>query len=201
MRKIAGTMAAMIRHRGPDGEQSWADPDAGIAFGFRRLAIIDLTPTGNQPMRSADGRVVLMQNGELYNYQALRGELEQSDSIAWRGTSDTEVLVEAIARWGLEPTLKKANGMFALAVWDRKARTLSLARDRLGETALLWLVGHYVSSSAPSFKALAAHPAWDRADQSRRRGFVTAIQLRAWPAHHFRRHPQAAARANGDLGG
>jgi len=162
MREIARAMADAIQHRGPDGEHRWADPDVGVAFGFRRLAIIDLTPTGNQPMRSADGRFVAMQNGELYNYQALRGELEQAGKSVWRGTSDTEVLVEAIAYWGLEAALKKANGMFALAVWDRKARRLSLARDRMGEKPLYygWSGDTFLFGS--ELKALAAHPAWDR---------------------------------------
>jgi asparagine synthase (glutamine-hydrolysing) len=167
MRDTVRAMADAIRHRGPDAEQCWADADAGIAFGFRRLSIIDLTPTGNQPMRSADGRFVVMHNGEIYNYQELRGRLEQEGVTAWRGSSDTEVLVAAIARWGIEPALEATNGMFALAVWDRKARTLTLARDRMGEKPLYY---GWAAATDPGsvflfgseLKALAAHPAWNR---------------------------------------
>ncbi|MEJ2120256.1 MAG: asparagine synthase (glutamine-hydrolyzing) [Alphaproteobacteria bacterium] len=153
--------------RGIDAEQHWADEEAGIAFGFQRLAIIDLTPTGSQPMRSADGRYVVMTNGEIYNYQALRARLEQEGVDTWRGTSDTEVLVTAIARWGIEAALKAANGMFALAVWDRKTRTLTLARDRMGEKPLYygWSKGADAGSVllfGSELKALAAHPGWDR---------------------------------------
>jgi len=167
MRDIARAMADAIRHRGPDAEQCWADAEAGIAFGFRRLAIIDLTPTGHQPMRSVDGRYVVMHNGEIYNYQALRERLEQEGVTAWRGSSDTEVLVSAIARWGIEAALEAANGMFALAVWDRKTRTLTLARDRMGEKPVYY---GWSAEGGPGsvflfgseLKALAAHPAWER---------------------------------------
>ena len=162
MRAQAVAMAAAIRHRGPDSEDHWIDAQAGIAFGFRRLAVIDLTPTGSQPMISAAGRNVVMQNGEIYNYQSLRAELEQAGVANWRGTSDTEVLLEAIDRWGLEAALQKANGMFALALWDRKTRTLSLARDRMGEKPLYYGWSGRVFLFGSELKALAAHPAWDR---------------------------------------
>ncbi|MDH3235215.1 MAG: asparagine synthase (glutamine-hydrolyzing), partial [Alphaproteobacteria bacterium] len=159
--------ADAIRHRGPDAEQCWADAEAGVAFGFRRLSIIDLTPTGHQPMRSADGRYVVMTNGEIYNYRALRERLEQEGETAWRGTSDTEVLVTAIARWGIEPALEAANGMFALAVWDRKTRTLTLARDRMGEKPMYYGWSNASGNESvflfgSELKALAVHPAWDR---------------------------------------
>jgi len=167
MREIARAMADTLRHRGPDAEQSWADEEAGVAFGFRRLSIIDLTPSGHQPMRSADGRYVVMHNGEIYNYPALRARLEQEGATAWRGSSDTEVLVTAIARWGVDAALEAANGMFALAVWDRKARRLTLARDRMGEKPLYygWSAGGGAGSVllfGSELKALAAHPSWDR---------------------------------------
>lgn len=167
MRDVARAMAEAIRHRGPDADQHWADEEAGIAFGFRRLAIIDLSPTGSQPMRSADGRYVVMTNGEIYNYQDLRARLAQDDIETWRGTSDTEVLVTAIAQWGIEAALKAANGMFACAVWDRKTRTLTLARDRMGEKPIYygWSNGGGSGSVflfGSELKALAAHPGWDR---------------------------------------
>jgi asparagine synthase (glutamine-hydrolysing) len=167
MRDVARAMAEAIRHRGPDAEQHWADEEAGIAFGFRRLAIIDLTPTGSQPMRSADGRYVVMTNGEIYNYPELRARLEQEGVETWRGTSDTEVLVAAIAHWGIEAALEAANGMFALAVWDRNARMLTLARDRMGEKPLYYgwskaTDGKSLFLFGSELKALAAHPGWDQ---------------------------------------
>ena len=127
MAHLAQDMADRLRHRGPEDKGAWADPEAGFALGHRRLAIIDLTPGGRQPMTSADGNLVLSYNGEIYNFQHLRNELEREYSISWRGSSDTEVLLEAIARWGLKNTLVRVNGMFALSLWDKKTRTLFLA--------------------------------------------------------------------------
>jgi asparagine synthase (glutamine-hydrolysing) len=157
---IAGAMADRLAHRGPDDRGTWCDGEAGIALGFRRLAILDLSPSANQPMRSADGRLVMLFNGEIYNHHELRRALESEGVRSWRGHSDSEVLVEAIARWGLERTLARANGMFAIAVWDRAARRLLLARDRLGEKPLAygWSGGVLLFSS--ELTALAAHPAW-----------------------------------------
>ena len=157
---LARAMAERLRHRGPDDDGGWADAQAGLAFAFRRLAIIDVSPTGAQPMVSADGRIVLMQNGEIYNYQAIRAALEAAGPIAWRGHSDTEVLVEAVARWGFAATLVQLNGMFAIAAWDRDARILHLARDRMGEKPLYYgRVGGTVGF-ASELKAFKAHPAW-----------------------------------------
>ncbi len=134
----AGAMADALAHRGPDDAGIWEDRDAGIALAHRRLAIIDLSSAGHQPMSSACGRYVCSFNGEIYNHLVLRHELESTSVIAWRGHSDTETLLEAIARWGLADTLKRAAGMFALALWDRQARRLSLARDRIGEKPLYY---------------------------------------------------------------
>jgi asparagine synthase (glutamine-hydrolysing) len=124
-------MNQAIAHRGPDGDGIWIDGDAGIALAQRRLAIIDLSPTGAQPMMSASGRFVITYNGEIYNYRELRQELE-AIGVVLRGTSDTEVLLEAWECFGQSKILRRLNGMFALAVWDRKERSLTLARDGFG---------------------------------------------------------------------
>jgi asparagine synthase (glutamine-hydrolysing) len=121
-------MTAVIAHRGPDGDGHWVDAAAGVALGHRRLAIIDLSPTGYQPMLSADGRFVVTYNGELYNRAEMAAEL----GVNWRGTSDTEVLVEAIAHFGIDGALERANGLFAFAAYDTRNQILHLARDRLG---------------------------------------------------------------------
>ena len=133
-------MAAALRHRGPDDSGVWTDPAAGVALGHRRLAIVDLSPAGHQPMLSASGRYVIAFNGEIYNHRALRRELEQAELLQqpWCGQSDTETLLAAIEAWGLTAALQRAAGMVALALWDRQERMLHLARDRFGEKPLLW---------------------------------------------------------------
>ncbi len=128
-------MAETLRHRGPDGHGSWAAGHVGLAQ--RRLAVIDLSPTGRQPMRSASARWVVVFNGEIYNHLELRAELARS-GITFRGTSDTETLVEAIDAWGLVEALRRCNGMFAVAAYDTAADCLHLARDRCGEKPLYW---------------------------------------------------------------
>lgn len=156
---LALRMAAPLRHRGPDDESCWIDPDSGVAFGFRRLAILDPSPAGSQPMRSHSGRLVLAYNGELYNFAELRRELEsQSGPRAWRSHGDTEVLLECIEQWGVIETCGRANGMFAFALWDRQERRLWLARDRFGEKPLYygWIGGAFVFGS--ELKALRAYP-------------------------------------------
>src|SRR5690606_213864 len=124
-------------HRGPDSEGYWEDEGAGLALGHVRLAILDLTPAGDQPMVSACGRYVLILNGEIYNHLELRSRLEAQDQApAWRGHSDTETILAAFAAWGIHDTLKSAVGMFAIALWDRQERELTLMRDRMGEKPL-----------------------------------------------------------------
>lgn len=137
LESAARSMTDALVHRGPDGEGTWIDGTEGVALGHRRLAIIDLSEHGRQPMTSADGRWVITYNGELYNYRTIRAELE-SKGVAFRGASDTEVLVEAIAHWGVLPALEKSDGMFAIGLWDRRERELWLARDRFGEKPLAW---------------------------------------------------------------
>ncbi|WP_347271552.1 asparagine synthase (glutamine-hydrolyzing) [Rhizorhabdus histidinilytica] len=137
--RLLASMTDAITHRGPDSRGSWYDNDAGIVMGHRRLAIIDLSSTGAQPMLSADGRWVICLNGEIYNFRELRSELEaQGVAPDWRGHSDTEVLLAAIAAWGINKALEVAIGMFAFALWDRRERCLTLARDRMGEKPLYY---------------------------------------------------------------
>jgi asparagine synthase (glutamine-hydrolysing) len=145
-------MTSAIAYRGPDGDGHWIDAAAGIALGHRRLAIIDLTPTGVQPMTSADGRIVITYNGELYNRAEMAAELDRP----WRGTSDTEVLVEAIAAYGIAGALARTNGLFAFAAFDRGTRTLHLARDRLGIKPLYWTKQNGAFAFGSELKALRA---------------------------------------------
>lgn len=159
-------MANAILHRGPDDVDTWVDDSAGMALGHRRLAIIDLTVAGRQPMQSASGRWVIAFNGEIYNHMALRKELEAAGLLAaWRGHSDTETLLAGFEAWGIETTLQKTVGMFAIALWDRQDRVLTLARDRFGEKPLYYgWTGHgeeraFVFGS--ELKALKAYPGFD----------------------------------------
>ncbi|HEX8692864.1 MAG TPA: asparagine synthase (glutamine-hydrolyzing) [Longimicrobium sp.] len=155
----AAAMGRALAHRGPDDHGTWADAEAGVALAHRRLSVVDLSPLGHQPMRSACGRWVLTYNGEIYDHADLRRELE-GRGRAFRGRSDTEVLVEAVAEWGLRGALERCNGMFALAAWDRRNRVLYLARDRAGEKPLYygWSGGVFLFGS--ELRALAAHPAF-----------------------------------------
>jgi asparagine synthase (glutamine-hydrolysing) len=131
LHEIAEGMAGRLVHRGPNEGAVWTDAAGGIALGHRRLSIVDLSPTGGQPMHSACGRFTIVFNGEIYNHRELRAELAAA-GCAFRGHSDTEVLLAAIAMWGVRIALEKSNGMFAFAVWDAAAQSLTLARDRLG---------------------------------------------------------------------
>jgi asparagine synthase (glutamine-hydrolysing) len=152
-------MTDRLAHRGPDDHGAWIDAAAGIGLGFRRLAILDLSPAGHQPMISASGRFVITFNGEIYNFAELRTTLE-GHGVRFRGHSDTEVIVEAVDRWGVAAVLPQLWGMFALALWDRERRVLAIARDRLGKKPLYygrcgdtWLFGS-------ELKALRAHPSF-----------------------------------------
>ncbi|WP_137899208.1 asparagine synthase (glutamine-hydrolyzing) [Sphingomonas sp. 2SG] len=157
---LAGEMALRIEHRGPDSTGVWADTEGGIALAHCRLAIVDLSPAGHQPMASYDGRYQISYNGEIYNHLDLRAALNAEEARTWRGHSDTETLVEAISRWGVETTLKRINGMFAVAIWDRDCQELHLARDRMGEKPLYWgRVGKDVVFSS-ELKAMRVHPQW-----------------------------------------
>ena len=150
-------MTDTLIHRGPDDGGVWEDTRSGVALGNRRLAIVDLSPEGHQPMHSASGRYVLAFNGEIYNFWALREELEGLGHL-FRGHSDTEVMLAAFTEWELEGALERFNGMFAFALWDREERSLYLARDRLGEKPLYygWMGETFLFSS--ELKALKVHP-------------------------------------------
>ncbi len=135
---IAHAMTARIAHRGPDSDGHWFDTEHGAALGHRRLSIVDLSPAGAQPMVSHDGRYVMVYNGEVYNHNDVRKLVDAASAapIAWRGHSDTETMLEAFSRWGVEASLQKMVGMWAFALWDRQTKTLTLSRDRMGEKPL-----------------------------------------------------------------
>lgn len=150
-------MTFMLSHRGPDDSGTWLDENAGLAFGHRRLSIIDRSKKGRQPMISSNNRYVICYNGEVYNFPDLRLELEDCGNkfISW---TDTEVVLTAIVQWGLKPAIRRFNGMFAFAIWDRAERKLHLIRDRLGIKPLYygWVVNGWAFSS--ELKALTAIP-------------------------------------------
>lgn len=159
LRSRGQAMADAIAHRGPDDRGVWIDTTVGLVLAHRRLSILDLSSAGRQPMQSACARYVIVYNGEIYNWVELRSELEAAGKApAWRSHSDTEILLAGIVVWGLEATLRRARGMFALALWDRAERVLTLARDRIGEKPLYYgKVGHsFVFGS--ELKALRALP-------------------------------------------
>lgn len=156
LRAVVGAMSQTLSHRGPDDSGTWVDPSAGIALGHTRLAIIDLSTCGRQPMASACGRYQVVYNGEIYNHEELRREIDHIGK-SWRGHSDTEVLLAAYSRWGIHATSRFV-GMFAFALWDNHFRRLTLVRDRLGIKPLYygWIDGVFVFGS--ELKALRRHP-------------------------------------------
>ncbi len=158
---VAEKMALQIQHRGPDGAGVWLSKTGGLAMTHRRLAVIDLSPAGHQPMISPCKRYTLVFNGEIYNHLAIRQDLEREGGhFDWRGHSDTETLLAALRHWGLEKALQQLNGMFAFALWDAADKTLFLARDRMGEKPLYYgqnKGSFFFGSELKSFKA---HPHW-----------------------------------------
>ena len=167
--KTIRSMTETIHHRGPDDVGVWLDDSAGVALGHRRLSIVDLSAAGHQPMESSGGRYVLVFNGEIYNHKDIRQQLEvgskqqSREPIQWRGHSDTETLLACFEAWGIEETLNKAVGMFAIALWDKEGGKLYLARDRMGEKPLYygWVNGAFVFGS--ELKALKAYPGFNNA--------------------------------------
>jgi asparagine synthase (glutamine-hydrolysing) len=178
---LAGAMGDTLVHRGPDDRGVWVDAQCGVALAHRRLSILDLSPLGHQPMASAEGRYVLAYNGEIYNFASLRAELEPLGH-RFRGHSDTEVLLAAIVQWGLEATLQRANGMFAIALWDRHEQCLWLARDRVGKKPLYygWAGDTLVFGS--ELKALWRHPDFDNGIN--RDALTLLLRLDYIPAPH-----------------
>jgi asparagine synthase (glutamine-hydrolysing) len=159
------SMCHAIARRGPDGEGLWVDDSRRVALGHRRLAIIDLSSAGSQPMHSQNDRWTLVFNGEIYNHLELRAELEAAGvAPAWRGHSDTETLLAGFQAWGVEPTIRRTIGMFGFAVWDEARQSLTLGRDRLGEKPVYY--GWHGTGSGAVFLfgselgALRAHPAF-----------------------------------------
>lgn len=157
-------MADAIAHRGPDDSGIWSDAQLGLSLSHRRLAILDLSPAGHQPMVSVSGRYVISFNGEIYNHLLIRNDLQAAGLLVsgWRGHSDTETLLASIEAWGLNATLERINGMFAIALWDRRERQLHLARDRFGEKPLYYGLSGTASNRALIFgsdlRALRAFP-------------------------------------------
>lgn len=181
LRELAGAMGDALAHRGPDDKGVWADAEQGIALAHRRLSILDLSPLGHQPMASADGRYVIAYNGEVYNFAALR-EVLVARGHAFRGHSDTEVLLAAVVEWGVEDALARCNGMFAIALWDREERALWLARDRVGKKPLYygWAGNALVFGS--ELKALWRHPDFDNGVD--RDALALLLRLDYIPAPH-----------------
>jgi asparagine synthase (glutamine-hydrolysing) len=154
---VARGMADALTHRGPDAGGAWGDPARGVGLGHRRLSILDLSPLGRQPMESPSGRYVIAFNGEVFNFAALKGELQAAGS-SFVGDSDTEVMLHAIEAWGLEPAVKRFVGMFAFALWDRADRALHLVRDRIGIKPLFYGWSGDTLLFGSELKALRAFP-------------------------------------------
>jgi asparagine synthase (glutamine-hydrolysing) len=185
MQAVVIRMAQTLHHRGPDDIGDWCDPSEGIALGHKRLSIVDLSPAGHQPMRSQCGRFVIAYNGEVYNHDELRRQLAAMGRH-FRGHSDTEVLVEGFAEWGIEATIQRCVGMFAIAGWDSTNRTLTLVRDRIGKKPLYYgLLGSTLLFGS-ELKALAAHPAFV--------GEIDRETLASYLQWSYIRHPETIYR-------
>ncbi len=169
-------MTQSLHHRGPDDDGIWRDEAAGLSLGFRRLSIIDLSAAGAQPMVSSCGRYVIVYNGEIYNTDELRGEL-RALGRTFRSHSDTEVILEGMASWGVAPTTRRLNGMFAIALWDRRERRLHLIRDRFGIKPLFWGIFADRVMFASELKALRCLDGWP---VELDRDFLTAYMRRCY---------------------
>jgi asparagine synthase (glutamine-hydrolysing) len=176
-------MRDTLTHRGPDGSGNWVDAVADVAFGHRRLAILDLTDHGQQPMRSASCRYVITYNGEIYNHQEIKQELAAANyNIEWQGHSDTEVILAAFEAWGVDAAVQKFVGMFAIALWDSQEKLLYLIRDRIGEKPLYygWINDYLLFGS--ELKSLKEHPAWQQNINKDAVGLL--LQYNCIPAPH-----------------
>ena len=159
LHQTAELMNTSLRHRGPDDDGVWLDAEAPVALAHRRLSIVDLSSAGHQPMMSSDNRFVITYNGEVYNHEEVRPELV-ARGVRFRGHSDTEVMLEAFSAFGIEATVKRLIGMFAIGVWNRRERTLTLVRDRLGIKPIYWAKFGDLFMFGSELKALRAHPGW-----------------------------------------
>ena len=157
----ARAMADTMVHRGPDDDGVWANAEMGVALSHRRLAIIDCTPSGHQPMISASGKLAIAYNGEIYNYKEIAEELQNSGTSI-EGGSDTAVLLAACEAWGVEKTVKKCIGMFAFALWNTESQVLTLGRDRMGIKPLYWGKQGNIFVFGSSLHALRAVPGWSQ---------------------------------------
>ncbi len=161
LNQLADRMADRISHRGPDDAGVWSDAATGVAFSFRRLAILDLTEAGHQPMASPSGHFVIVFNGEIYNHKdVLRDLRSRNHQLSLRGHSDTEILAAGFEEWGITETLRRCVGMFAVAVWDKRSRRLILARDRFGEKPLYFGISKKTLLFGSELRALTSHPAF-----------------------------------------
>lgn len=160
LQETIDAMTDTLVHRGPDSRGTWIDGDSGVGLGHRRLAIRDLSPTGHQPMQSSCGRYVIAYNGEVYSHREIAADLEKKGRRL-RGTSDTEVILEACAEWGLEHTVKRLIGMFAIALYDRQEQELTLVRDRLGIKPVYWGCFPNLFIFGSELKALRAARGWE----------------------------------------
>jgi asparagine synthase (glutamine-hydrolysing) len=184
---VAAAMADTMFRRGPDSAGVWVDPTQSVALAHRRLAILDLSPAGHQPMLSRDTRYAISFNGEIYNHLELRAELERSGSgQSWRGTSDTETLLETFAAWGIRPTLRRLRGMYAFALWDARDRVLTLARDPFGEKPLYYGHVNGIFAFASEIKAIRAVPGWKGEIDRDALDFYTRYSYIPAPASIFR---------------
>ena len=156
------SMGDSISHRGPDSSGVWLSDDETIGMSHRRLAIVDLSDAGHQPMLSKSGQLVLSFNGEIYNHPEIRNLIDREKHIEWRGYSDTETLIEAFELWGLESTLKKIKGMFSFALWDSLKEELILGRDRLGEKPLYYGYCNGSMIFGSELKALTRFPGFNK---------------------------------------
>jgi asparagine synthase (glutamine-hydrolysing) len=178
---VAAQMAEALSHRGPDDRGVWADPEAAIGLGHRRLSVLDLSSAGRQPMISSSGRFVISYNGEIYNCEEIRQELKKiNPRLGFRGHSDTEIMLAAFEQWGIEPSLQRMNGMFAFALWDRSERTLFLVRDRFGEKPLYYGTVGGAFLFASELKAFLEYPAF--APEIDREAVVRYLQFSCIPA-------------------
>jgi len=156
------SMGETLKHRGPDWGDTWVDTSTGIGFAHRRLSIVDLSERGNQPIQSHEGRFVMVYNGEIYNHMDLRDVLlREGFAVGWQGHSDSETLIECIAAWGIKKTLEAIVGMFAFALWDKKTRTLSLARDRIGEKPLYYGFSNGLFAFSSELRGIRALPEFE----------------------------------------